>query len=232
MSSTMFIPLKQIFLKDQQARIYSKSSFFFSSISYIIPFFLVIFTCLSLVFFFLNGLNDDPISNYAWFWYFTVIGNYLGGAALGNFIGVIAKRKEDINTIIPLVALPLFAISGFFVAVKSMTWPLRILSFISILTYNLQGKILNEFRNDEEYTDNCNLTGGSATACDPFSYYDFYINSIRLNFILSLVMLIAIFFLTYVCFLSAFRIKNTKYGYNTEIVKRYARFNPNPRLIE
>lgn len=89
-----------MFLKDSHSKLYHPAIFYFSSILYLIPFFLLVFGITSLLFFFGNRLNTYPslIKNLTWFELFSVFNGLLSGMALGSVLGVVMPDLKAINT--------------------------------------------------------------------------------------------------------------------------------------
>lgn len=228
LASTSFIPQKQIFLKDQQGKIYNKSIFFISSIFYILPFYLVLNLASAAIYFYATDLNNENVSLFLWFCGFVLFGSFLGGVSLGTFVGVFVSKIENIGAAIPIIALPMFLVAGFLAAVKTMAWPLRIFSFISPLRYSFQGLILNEFTNSQKYINNC-PDSQPENSCNPFSFYDFYEKERWVNLVICAGLCFFIFVLSYVVFVFKFGEKKTRYGFDKEIVEKYAKINPHPR---
>ena len=230
LASTSFIPQKQIFLKDQQGKVYNKSIFFISSIFYILPFYIILNLGSIAIYFYATDLNNAVFNQFLWFCGFVLFGSFLGGIAVGTLVGVFVAKIENIGAAIPIIALPMFLVAGFLAAVKTMSWPLRIFSFISPLRYSFQGLILNEFTNSKKYIDNC-PPGQPKNSCDPFSFYDFYENERWLNLIVCVSLCVGFLILSYIVFVFKYAEKKTRYGYDKEIIEKYAKINPNPRKI-
>jgi ABC-type multidrug transport system ATPase subunit/ABC-type multidrug transport system permease subunit len=228
LSSTSFIPQKQIFLKDYQGRVYNRSAFFLASFIYIIPFYICMQIGACAIYFYATDLNNDEFVQFLWFNGFVVFGSFLGGIALGTLVGVIVPKIENIGAAIPIIALPMFLVAGFLAAVKTMAWPLRIFSFISPLRYAFQGLILNEFTNAQTYIDNC-PPSQPPNSCNPFSFYDFYEKERWLNILILLCLIAFFLLLSYIVFIIKFGEKKTQYGFEKSIIDKYAKINPSPR---
>ena len=66
-----------------------------------------------------------------WHWMLSVFNALFGGMALGTVLGVLLPDINTINTTLPLIGLPLTLLGGSFVTVKSLIWPLFLLSYLS-----------------------------------------------------------------------------------------------------
>lgn len=166
LSSTSILPEKQVYDRDKNSWLYHPGSFYFSAILYPIPPFVIIFLVLSIAIFYFNGLNSDPKTNVLWMLAFTVFNGLLCGLAMGSMAGVIAPDLKTLSAINPLVTLPNMLVAGSFVTVRSLTWPLFLMSYLTPVRFIFQGLILVEFSNYQEYIDNCNLQ--FKNFCDPF----------------------------------------------------------------
>ena len=127
--------MKQIYLKDKEARVYSDSIYFLASVFYSYPIFLIVQIVGLLIYYFVGGLNKDSASQFFWFMGFFLIGGYVNSSVLGILAGTLVDEKKNIGAIIPVIILPMFIVSGFFQNVKIMAWPLKIFSFISPIRY-------------------------------------------------------------------------------------------------
>ena len=92
---------------------------------------MTIFSIVVLIFYFGNGMNQDPSTNIFWVYAFTILNALLAGMALGSVMGVIMPNLKTINAAMPLFALPLVLVSGSFVTVRSLIWPLFLFSYLS-----------------------------------------------------------------------------------------------------
>ena len=75
----------------------------------------------------------------------TTFNALFGGLALGSVLGVLMPDLKTINTMIPMVALPIVLLGGSFASVKSFIWPLFLISYLSPVRFTFQGLILTEF---------------------------------------------------------------------------------------
>ena len=156
LASTLFIPRKQIFLKDKQSRLYDDGPFYLAVQLYVLPLYAINIVISVVAIYYATGLNNDPNTNLLWQLAYSYIGAFIGGGGLGLILGIVANKIEDVGALFPVFILPQFIVAGFFANVKNMTWPLYILSFISPIRFTFQGMILTEFQNASEYTENCN----------------------------------------------------------------------------
>lgn len=222
LSSTLFIPVKQILLKDKQARLYDDGPFFLVTQLYNVPLFFLNVSIFIVIIFFATKLNYNPHVNLLWYWLFSLFASFFGGGAFGLILGVIAERMTDLSLLLPAIVFPQFVITGYFANVKTMTWPLYALSFASPARYAFQGLILTEFNNRDKYINNCNvtiknsngdkqtvhLTGDQAQRCDPFTLFDFDQKTKWLNLVIAVCLTIGYRILAFVLFKIKYREKN------------------------
>lgn len=155
LTSTLFIPRKQIFLKDKQNRLYDDGPFYLATQLYILPLYLVNIVISVVAIYFATQLNNDPHTNLGWYLLLSYLGAFIGGGSIGLLLGILADKLEDVGALFPVFILPQFIVAGFFANVKNMTWPLYLLSFISPIRFTFQGMILTEFQNRDEYINGC-----------------------------------------------------------------------------
>ena len=130
-ASTSILPDKLIFLKDQHSKLYHPGIFYFTSVLYLLPLFMFIFIFSTLLFYFGNGMNDEPGTNLLWVMAFCVCNALLSGMALGSVLGVVLPNLKAINSAMPIFAMPLVLTCGAFVTVRSLIWPLFLFSYLS-----------------------------------------------------------------------------------------------------
>lgn len=134
-SASIFLPIKRIFQKDNQNRLYSKISFYMASLFYLYPYFIVLFTVIINIYYWLSDLNKDDIGIYIWYYFLLLVGGYFFGSFLGITVGIIAETRSQLTILMSIILLPFFIVSGFFAQIKTLFWPLRIFSFLSGLKY-------------------------------------------------------------------------------------------------
>lgn len=66
---------------------------------------------------------------------FLVFGCFFYGNVIGMFAATIVNDRRNINAVIPVLILPFFIVAGFFAQVKTITWPLKIVSYASSLRF-------------------------------------------------------------------------------------------------
>lgn len=236
LSSTMFIPRKQIYLKDKQSRMYDDGPFFLANQVYSLPFFFVNITASLLVMFYAIKLNDDEPTNFLWYWLFGFCGSFLGGYSYGMILGVLADRIEDLGALIPIIVLPQLVVVGYFASVESMTWPLYIFSFSSPVRYSFQGFILTEFNNSARYTSSCKMViddpngneiivpvpDNQIARCDPFKAYDFQQDTRWLNIVIALSINLGVRILAYFLFKFRYRERDARIKVDKAKVEKYS----------
>jgi hypothetical protein len=110
----VYIPIKQIFKKDNHNKIYGKISFYMASLFYLFPFFVVVFSIIINIFYWLSDLNKDRIDVFIWYWAILLVGGYFHSIFLGIMVGIIAENRTQMNILASVMLLPFFIVSGFF----------------------------------------------------------------------------------------------------------------------
>lgn len=106
-------------------------------------------------------------------------------------------------------------------SVRTLTWPLYLLSYLTPTRFFFQALILMEFGNYEEYLNNC--TFEYKNLCDPFSYHNFYEKSLWENWLLGTVGTFWVYYVVgYLFFLYSYREKEAIHGYDADLVGKYA----------
>ena len=90
-ASAIFFPLKRIFLKDQQGRIYSKGVFLFAVLLNLYPFFLVYLTGVLAWFYYGTDPNKDEPIIFFWFWFIFVLFSFIAGTLYGILAGILVN---------------------------------------------------------------------------------------------------------------------------------------------
>jgi len=237
-AATVILPTKPLFKKDTQSRLYSAFAYFSAISAHIIPFYLINITAISFPFFFIFRLNFDPTTNLAWFWAFMVASN-LCGQSVGLVGAAIAEKFNDLGAFMPLLFLPMMVTSGFFANVLTITWPLRVYSYIAPFRFVFQGLILNHFHDARPYLDNCKVTTPCmynlkencvyrpppgttfSQQCDPFVRFNFEQKSVWLNFVIVIVLFVGWRLIAFVIFLVRYRERDGKYSSDQELQGLY-----------
>jgi len=236
-SSSLFIPQKQIYLKDRQSRLYAKLPFFLSNAIYVLPFYLINISIGLIIYFYVFGLNNNFQENLAWIWAIFFFVGFLGGSAIGMLITMIVNTIEDTGPVQPLLLIPHIVVAGFFANVKTITWPLFIFSFISPTRFAFQAVMTVEFSNADEYRKNCiveaacfdnpskactfSIPEAQADVCDPRFTFDFYEKEVWKNFVIGLSIMIGWYIVAYVVFILRFRERPANFGYDRELIEQY-----------
>ena len=235
LSSTMFIPRKQIYLKDKQSRMYDDGPFFLANQLYTLPFFLLNITASFVLIFYVIGLNNDDKFNIIWYWLYGFLGAFIGGSGFGMVLGILAERIEDLGALIPIIVLPQLVVVGYFASVESMTWPLYIFSFASPVRYVFQGTILTEFSNRDKYVESCNMImkddegneivmpvpQNQTARCDPWKVYEFQQDSQLLNLIIALSINLGVRILAFILFKIKYRERNARLKNDPAKIEQY-----------
>lgn len=238
-ASTTILPFKPLFKKDMQSRMYSSFAFFLAAWCHIIPFYVIIISAVAFPYFFIFNLSFDPTSNLAWFWAFLIITNFCG-MSLGLILSAIAERFDDLGALTPIIILPMMFSSGFFANIFTITWPLRIYSYISPMRFSFQGLILNHFRDRDLYLRNCKVTtaclnnqsenclyyppSGSPLSnnCDPNIRFNFEQPQVWLNFVILVILWFGWGIIAFAVFVWRYRERSTRYSTDKEYIDLYA----------
>lgn len=238
-SATIILPSKPLFKKDCQSRFYKSHVFFSAMSAHIIPFYVINITAVSFAFFFLFRFNFTDHVNLLWFWAYLVTSN-LTGQSIGLLASAIAEKFDDLGAINPILIIPMMMSSGFFANILTITWPLRVFSYVSGFRFAFQGLILNHFTDAAPYLQNCKVrtqcldnqsldctyrpAPGSVLAqqCDPFVRFNFEQKTVWLNFVILVVLTIGWRIIAFLLFLWKYREQDTKYSSDPELVALYA----------
>ena len=191
-SLVFYLQNKRLFLKDKDSRLYDQVPFFLANIVYTIPISMVVYLGVVAFYFYFLDLNQDPefARNFLYLYLFVFVGCVLVGNSYSVILALLADNLEQVSTLVVFILMPLLVCCGFVVNVKSSTWPIVILSYISPMRFAFQGLLLNEFQNYSEYTDSCytripclfdpskqcrvKVPEQFKEKCDPLKVMDFY----------------------------------------------------------
>ena len=129
--------------------------------------------------------------------------------------------------------------SGFFVSVLSMTWPLRVLSYVSPLRFLFQGTLLNEFSRPARYTVHCTwataclfdpslkcvfrVPPGSPLAlhCDPAVRHRFEQDKVWINFVASVLLAVGWYCAALAIFVAKNRERKARRGFDGALEEQF-----------
>ena len=239
-TTTTILPVKPLFMKDSQSRLYSPLAFFIGTSMHIVPFFCIATTITGIAEFFIFKLNFDPQVSLLWFWAFGIVA-YGAGSSFGLLISAVADKFADMGALMPIVVLPMILVSGFFANILTITWPLRIYSYLSPIRFIFQGLVLNEFVDVAPYFANCKIAFDClnnpsqkcyynpipgttlASNCNPFSRFNFEQKSIWLNFVIAIVLVIGWRVFAFFVFMYKYRELKVKYSHDQEYFDKFAK---------
>ena len=199
---TTIFKKKKMIIKDRDSQIYDLLPFYLAEQVHTMPRDIISGALSTLIFFYAIGLNKSPnaFKNLTYFSFLIVLGGEILGKTLSIILGIIGDSIEDAATLIPIIVVPSFITAGFVVDVKSMTFPIRILSYLSPIRFCFQGLILTEFQDKEKYTNTCvasmpcvdnpdencsyPLPLNYRNNCDPDVLFNFYEDKIIVNIII------------------------------------------------
>lgn len=238
-AATLLMPAKPLFRKDNQARVYSRAAYFMGISASVMPFYLIVWCIMSIVYFFVFRLNQIPMTNLLWYIAFINVSNLAGGS-FGMLLSALAEKYNDISALMPLVVMPMNVVSGFFANVLTITWPLRILSYVAPTRFAFQGIVLNHFRDRNLYLQNCKIEipcldnqsenciyypppgTTMSNQCDPFVRFNFEQKEVWLNFLIACILFVAWRIIAFIVFLWRYRERYTIYEHDPEYVNLYS----------
>ena len=175
-----FIPALPTFRRESQNKLYGPLTFFFTHALFEIPFQFILTNLYLLMLFWSINMRNDSFKVYIeYLVLFTCI--KFSSAGLGDLLSVGIKRMDVINQMFSVLVVPLFLVSGFLANVKSITWHMKIYSYLSFFRFGFQGVINIEFTDEvrAKYLSLCVVPKASQGSdllrlCDPRTNYDFY----------------------------------------------------------
>lgn len=210
-----YLKKKKLFRKDKDARLYDEGPYYFSQLITTLPLDLFLCAAVVVIYFFVLGLNDYPhlITNMLLQFFFIFVGCYISGQSISGILASIGDTIETISPLVPLILSPLMISAGYMANLKTATFPIRWIAYISPIRFVYQGFTLTEFQNRSEYIESCftwvedsegrhhvKIPDESKALCDPNQVLDFYQMNILTNiyYLVGLVVLFRI--LGYVIF--------------------------------
>lgn len=239
-TTNLILPTKQTFLKDRQSRIYSPFAYFLAVSTHVIPYYITQISIISMGYFFIFRLYFNDTDNLAWFWLFNFF-SHLGGGSVGLVVAAIGETYQQLAIINSITMLPMFVVSGFYANVLTISWPLRIYSYLSPVRFSFQGLILNEFRNPQRFEDDCRLVEDCLfdksikcgyqvipnsilfQNCNPFVRFNFEQKEVWLNFVILAVLAAGWRLIAFLIFVIKNREKKTAYSFDSELFEKYGR---------
>ena len=202
-----FISGRKLFKKDKDARIYSELPFFLTQLTFMIPIYLIIFFGVTFMYYYLVGLNRDPvfINNALYTYFFMFVGGYISGQSFSILLGSLSNSMSTASALTPLIIAPLSISAGYMCNLKSASFPIRWIAYLSSMRFSYQGYALVEFQNSQRYVDSCytyvdcptdpskrcriKIPDFAKRLCDPMQITDFIQTDILTNvyFILGLI---------------------------------------------
>ena len=248
LTSTTIIYGKPVFMKDFNSKLYHQSSLILGILAVHVPYWIVIYLGWAVSMFFLFGLNDDHQTNLIWFISLILLG-MIAGVGVGILISAVGDDLGQVTSLSPVITLMFLILSGFFIDVYSMTWPIRIMSYISPIRYLYQGFLLNEFRNRQLFFDNCKIllnclfdpnqkcvyrpVQGTPlmSYCDPNQKFNFEQKEIWMNLVFGVGSSIIWAIAGLIIFRIKYREIKANYGFDEDLFKSHSR-KDNPKLID
>jgi hypothetical protein len=187
------IPLLGPFLREHEKRLYSPTMFYIISTLYHLPSQLFLCAIYQVSFFWIIDIKQGWESFYKY--YITFFMTYIAASGFGDILSIGIRDVTLINQAFPLVAVPLFMVSGFLGTVKEMVFYLVGFSYLSFFKFSFQAGVLIEFDDDRVaeflnectirptgcFDSSCSISTPGNPACNPLSNYDFIEDEFWLN---------------------------------------------------
>ncbi len=95
------------------------------------PYLFIVQSIASAIYYFLTDLNKDKIEIFVYFMVINSFGSLLFGTMLGLIISIVIKSKFQLGPATSFLVLPLNVVTGYLRKTKELSFPLRLLSYIS-----------------------------------------------------------------------------------------------------
>jgi len=161
-----FADERKVFTRERSNQLYSVGAYYFTKSLMDIPVLVIGNSLFGLILYLSAGLNE--VYSYKYFVYLGLI-NFasLCGSAFGYFLGTLAKSKEALTMLNPMITIPLLVLSGFFTNNSNYAPYLLPFYYISPFRYGFETFVLNEFNTSQEFY--CNQEPN----CSPLTLYSF-----------------------------------------------------------
>lgn len=141
---TTFTSEKALFSREHSNHMYRTTAFYIAKLLSILPMQTLIPTIFSAISYWMIGFNSG-FDNFIVFWILVVIIANLG-AAIGIFVGVLAKDTSVATSLLPVAVIPFMVFSGFMVNLDTVTDALSWIQYISPFKYGFRAVVINEFK--------------------------------------------------------------------------------------
>jgi len=135
---------RAVFLKEQNANMYSVSAYFFGRSATELPFITVFPFIFSCIVYWICAFNNENPAKFFIFALFMVLQS-VAGNAIGLMAGCLFNDPRVATGVAPMAMMPLMVFSGFYINTGQMPVWLAWIKYISPFFYSLQGLIRNEF---------------------------------------------------------------------------------------
>jgi ABC-type multidrug transport system permease subunit len=148
----LIFPLeREVFLKEEGAKLYSVTSYFLSRNIIEIPYSIIFPFVTSLIIYWFAGLSSTAIQFFT-FYLITFLSGF-AGSSLGLMMGSVSKDAKTSSTLTPIVLLPFFLFSGMFKNAGNYPDWIGWVQYISPIKYSFQAYTFNEVL----YTSSSNI---------------------------------------------------------------------------
>ena len=117
---------------------YGVTAYYFAKISSEIPLFIILPTLLSVITYFVLGLNITDNGSHFFLFVFIAISLYIAGGGMGLLIGSAVSNKQVAVSLTPIVIIPFMLFAGFFVNQNNIPEFLYPFKYISLFKYGMQ----------------------------------------------------------------------------------------------
>jgi len=134
---------KAVFMREHTNHMYRTTSYYVAKVMSDLPFQILYPTIYMLIAYWMIGFQKD-FSHFIIFWIVGVLTGNIG-AAMGLFLGIVAKDASTATALMPLTVIPFMLFSGFLVNTSNVPVYFIWVPPISPVRYGFSALILNEF---------------------------------------------------------------------------------------
>lgn len=189
----IFIPGLPTFRKENENKLYGPLTYYFTVSAFEIAFGIPLTLVYQTLVFWLINIRNDSFSIYLQTFVLLFV-TRVSAQGLGDLMSLAIKNIEIINSMVPVIVVPLFLVCGFLAQVKTIPWHMRIFSYLSFFRFGFQGLVTIQFQDGEKqkYIDACAIDGTKIPniqgICNPDTIFDFYETSLWLNIVILLIL--------------------------------------------
>jgi ABC-type multidrug transport system permease subunit len=151
----LFPQERNIFLKEESAKLYGVTPYFLSRNTVEIPYALIFPALQSLILYWFVGLSSSP-GQFFTFFFIIYLMNF-NGMSLGLLIGSMVKDARSVSAVSPILILPIVLFSGFFKNQSNLANWAGWIQYISPFKYGFSAFTQNEVINKLSLIDQLNF---------------------------------------------------------------------------